>query len=292
MSLLTEINTHEWNSSYSTDVSKKAIDAIERGRILYCPELAFQLLPDENEFLSPAFAEPKAKNISFNRNTQLLRCAKCTIEKYDRLKTMLQRFSEQAEELVHRLFPPYVSALQLGRTSFRPVEVAGRISSYRKDDTRLHVDAFPATPNQGRRILRVFANINPEGQARHWRVGEPFSEVAARFLPQVSKQWVGSASLLKWLRLTKSKRTAYDHVMLQIHDGMKADLSYQQTAAQQSIYFAPGSSWIVQTDQVSHAAMSGQHVLEQTFYLPVSAMINPALSPLKMLEKLTGRILT
>ena len=80
--------------------------------------------------------------------------------------------------------------------------------------------------------------------------------------------------------------------MLQIHDRMKADLNYQTTVSQQSIHFTPGSSWIVQTDQVSHAAMSGQHVLEQTFYLPVTAMVNPALSPLRVLEKLTGRLLT
>ena len=183
------------------------------------------------------------------------------------------------------------AAIQLGRTSFRPVEISGRPSSYRKDDTRLHVDAFPATPNQGRRILRVFTNINPEAQARHWRVGEPFSEVVARFLPSVSQQWPGSAALLKWLRLTKSKRSAYDHLMLQIHDKMKADLSYQKTASQQNIHFSPGSSWIVQTDHVSHAAMAGQHVLEQTFYLPVAAMVNPALSPLRVLEKSLGKVL-
>ncbi len=292
MSILTEMNITHWTAPVSTDENDQAIDAVEQGRILHFPTLAFQLLPDENEFLSPSYAENKAKNTSFNRHTQQLRCAKCSTDKYDRLKHMLQRFSEQAEQFVQGLLKPYAAALQLGRTSFRPVEIAGRVSSYRKDDTRLHVDAFPATPNQGRRILRVFTNINPDGQSRHWRVGEPFADVVARFLPLVSKQWPGSAALLKWLRLTKSKRTAYDHLMLQIHDRMKADLTYQKNVSQQSIHFAPGASWIVQTDQVSHAAMSGQHVLEQTFYLPVTAMVNPALSPLKTLEKWTGRVLT
>jgi hypothetical protein len=32
--------------------------------------------------------------------------------------------------------------------------------------------------------------------------------------------------------------------------------------------------------------------LEQTFYLPVSAMAAPEASPLKILERLTGRALT
>jgi hypothetical protein len=292
MSILKEINSDNWTSSFSSEINQDAVNAIEQGCILHLPKLAFELLSTEKEFLSPAFAEPKAKNISLNHSTQLLRCAHCSIEQYNRLKIMLQRFSEYATQLVHTLLVPYKNELQLGRTSFRPVEIAGRASSYRKDDTRLHVDAFPATPNQGRRILRVFTNINPEGQARHWRVGESFSEVVTRFLSLTSKQWPGSAALLKWLGITKSKRTAYDHLMLQIHDKMKADLHYQKTVSQQSIYFAPGSSWIVQTDHVSHAAMSGQHVLEQTFYLPVQAMVNPALSPLRILEKFTGRVLT
>lgn len=292
MSALKEFSSNTWASSYSSEMNVQAVTALENGSILHFPILAFQLLPYENAFLSPAFADPKAKNISFNHLTNSLRCTPCSKEQYHRLKAMLLRFSEQAEQLVQRLFVPYAPALQLGRTSFRPVEIAGRASSYRKDDTLLHVDAFPATPNQGRRILRVFSNINPAGQTRHWRIGEPFAEVATRFLPLVSKPWPGSATLLKWLKITKSRRTTYDHLMLQIHDRMKADLSYQANAFQQDIHFSPGATWIVQTDHVSHAAIAGQHVLEQTFYLPVTAMVNPALSPLRILEKLTGRVLT
>lgn len=292
MSTLKEFSSNTWGFSYPTAASEHAVAALENGSILHFPTLAFQLLPHENTFLSPAFADLKAKNISFNRTTTSLRCAACSKEQYDHLKAMLLRFSEQAEQLVQRLLAPYADALQLGRTSFRPVEIVGRASSYRKDDTRLHVDAFPATPNQGRRILRVFSNINPVGQARHWRIGEPFAKVATRFLPLASKPWPGSATLLKWLKITKSRRTLYDHMMLQIHDRMKADLSYQANVFQQDIHFASGATWIVQTDHVSHAAMAGQHVLEQTFYLPVTAMLDPALSPLRVLEKLTGQVLT
>jgi len=45
------------------------------------------------------------------------------------------------------------------------------------------------------------------------------------------------------------------------------------------------------TDSVSHAAMSGQLVFEQTFYLPVRAMKNPERSPLRVLERLARRTL-
>ncbi len=292
MSSLAEFYFDRWNDAFSSEIQTQAVSAVEKGKILYFPKLSFSVLEHEKEFLSPAWVSPKEKNISFNRNIDSLKCAECPLEKFEQLKKMLRRFSETAEKFIKQLLAPYAPDLQLGRTSFRPVEITGRMSSYRKDDTRLHVDAFPATPNQGRRILRVFSNINPQGQARHWRVGESFSEVAKRFLPLAHRPWPGSAALLKLLKITKSRRTAYDHLMLQLHDGMKRDLNYQTTVPQENIYFAPGTSWIVQTDQVSHAAMSGQHVLEQTFYLPVTAMVNPDFSPLHVLEKLTGRVLT
>jgi hypothetical protein len=73
---------------------------------------------------------------------------------------------------------------------------------------------------------------------------------------------------------------------------MKADLAYQKNAPQTEIQFPPGATWIVYTDCVSHAAMSGQHLFEQTFYLPVNAMQNPDKSPLHVLQKLAGKNLT
>ena len=47
---------------------------------------------------------------------------------------------------------------------------------------------------------------------------------------------------------------------------------------------------MVFTDQVSHAALAGHFALEQTFYLPVSAMVTPDTAPLRVLERLTGRV--
>jgi hypothetical protein len=38
--------------------------------------------------------------------------------------------------------------------------------------------------------------------------------------------------------------------------------------------------------------MSGQFACEQTFYLPVDAMREPAWSPLRILERLTGQTMT
>jgi hypothetical protein len=162
--------------------------------------------------------------------------------------------------------------------------------SWRKDDSRLHVDAFPSRPNRGERILRVFANVNP-AEDRVWRVGEPFEAMAKALLPRIANPVPGAATLLAALRVTKGRRSYYDHLMLNLHDCAKADLAYQRECAQETVRFAPGTTWICFSDQVMHAAVSGQFMLEQTIHLPVSALYDPAHSPLAILERLTGRAL-
>ena len=86
--------------------------------------------------------------------------------------------------------------------------------------------------------------------------------------------------------MTKSYRTGYDHMMLRLHDAMKADQRYQQQGPQVALTLPAGSSWVCFADQTPHAAMSGQFMLEQTFLLPVSGMKSPEHAPLSVLEKL------
>ncbi|MBS0290102.1 MAG: Kdo hydroxylase family protein [Proteobacteria bacterium] len=290
--MLYEIQTNDWHNVYSNEVQSAAVQAFESGKILLLPQLTFQLLEHEKIFFSTEFSHPRFKNISYNPSKDALRGTTCQAEHYDKLKKMLARYFLAANTLMNQLFPAYQHAIQAGRTSFRPIEIKGRVpKSFRKDDTRLHVDAFPMSPTQGKRIIRIFTNINPQGKARVWRVGEPFRDVARQFLPQVRKPWPGRSFWLKTLGLTKSYCTKYDYTMLQIHNQMKADLKYQKNALQTEICFVPNTSWIVSTDSVSHAAMAGQYAFEQTFYLPVSAMKVPQFSPLRILEALTGHVL-
>lgn len=289
--MLKEINANKWDMSFLPEKQIEATKSLEAGNILLFPNLSFNLKETEEIYLSPIYANKKTKNISYNNRTDKLNGAIGNENDKQQIKMMLQRFATYANILIANLFPHYVSHLQIGRTSFRPVEISGRVTSYRKDDTRLHVDSFPATPTKGHRILRVFSNINLNGQDRVWRTGESFADVIKQYLPLVPKHRPFIASILHKLKITKTYRTEYDHTMLHIHNNMKANMDYQLNVQQATLRFAPGTTWIVQTDHVSHAAMSGQHLLEQTFYLPVSAMLQPELSPLKTLEQALGRAL-
>ncbi|MBI5447268.1 MAG: Kdo hydroxylase family protein [Gammaproteobacteria bacterium] len=289
MNILNEFDLRLGDEQVSPAWQRQATTCLEQEGIVFFPNLAFVLKENEQDLLSAACNDGKAKNVSYNCHDHTLRGMCVDDAMKHKLLTMMHRFNEYACDLVHTMLPEYVSALQVGRTSYRPVEVYGRKSkSYKKDDSRLHVDAFPANPVQGRRILRVFSNIHPQGHPRVWRAGESFEAVAKRFLPRV-KRPLFPGKFLKCLGITKSIRTPYDHMMLQIHDRMKADKVYQKEIKKREIAFPAGSTWIVQTDCVSHAVLSGQFLLEQTFYLPVTAMLNEQLSPLRILETLSGR---
>jgi hypothetical protein len=285
--VLEQLDIGGWAGPFPGDLTGRAERALEDGRIVYAPGLRFGLSESEQRFLSPEYLNGKSKNISFHPATGALGGTSCQGSDRRELTAMLRRFFSQATELMQALCPTYKDALKPGLASFRPAEIAGRSSSWRKDDTRLHVDAFPSRPNQGRRILRLFTNVNA-ATSRLWRAGEPFEQAAKNFLPRLRPPFPGSLWMLERLHITKGKRTLYDHFMLGIHDAMKADERYQAQVQQAEIAFPAGATWACFTDAVSHAAMSGQHAFEQTFYLPVNAMRDPSLAPVRVLERELG----
>ena len=283
---ITPVSQASWTAEGEDLVAR-----LERGDVLFFPNLPFAVEPDETPLFSPDILS-SAKNASFDPASG--RTGGTTLEgaHRERLGKLMSRFSERTAALLDRVLPAYRGRLARARASFRPAEVAGRALSWRKDDSRLHVDSFPASPVQGRRILRVFSNVNPAGRPRSWRVGEEFEPLARRFAVSLSLPWPGQSTLLRAIGVTKSTRSAYDALMLQLHDRMKEDEAYQRSAPQTAFDFPSATTWATFTDEVSHAAMAGQYQLEQTFLLPVEAMLSPERSPLRILERLKGRSLT
>lgn len=268
----------------SGTIKQEAIASLELGKIVYFPNQSFRPLTHEQSFLSESILHKKYKNISYDPIRQHVAGVASPILS-PQLQPFLKRFFDYSNNLINTLFPEYQAHIRLGRTSYRPAEIKGRATSKRKDDTRLHVDSFSATPVNGLRILRVFCNINPYDEPRVWHIGEPFANVLKTFAKNIPKFNATQAILLKWIKATKTLRTPYDHYMLHLHDTMKLDDQYQQHLTKQRFDFPAHSTWIVFTDNVSHAALSGQFLLEQTFYLPVEAMIDPSLSPLRQWEQ-------
>jgi hypothetical protein len=274
----------QWTGAGSFDVGAQQL--VESGGVLYCPSLRFNVTADEARLFDPRLSDPKRKSIYLRGNTSEVQGTGGTDAEKALLTAMLERYRAEATGLVQQLFPSYRGSMLPASTSFRPrpTGIGKESLSWRKDDARLHVDAFPSNPTHGVRILRVFTNVGET--PRVWRVGEQFESMASHFIRQVPPYSDWKARWLYRLGITKRVRRPYDHVMLHLHDAAKADAIYQRESPQATVEFAPGSSWICYSDQVMHAAMAGQFMLEQTVHVALHAQAHPEHSPLAILERL------
>lgn len=277
-----------WTGPYDPGLKARAVSALERGAVLFFPNLPFLLSEPEKQFLDARVSDGQAKNISLDHTTGKMQASSLSGEKARDLAAMIERFGSQAATLVQDLLP-YRNA-ERARTSFRPVQVRGRHYSRISDDRLLHIDAFPSRPMRGRRILRFFANVAPDSP-RRWHVGQPFEDFARAFLPRVGPHLPGKSWLYEKLGVTRGRRSLYDELMLSLHDTGKLDENFQKNSPHQDVEFPPGCCWLVFTDQVLHAALGGEFALEQTFHLDIAEMAEPERAPVKVLERLSGKTL-
>jgi hypothetical protein len=150
----------------------------------------------------------------------------------------------------------------------------------------------------------VFTNINP-AQPRVWLTADPFDGLAERYARDAGlAQFAAGASsplrafqqqvtaLKRAVGLRGVDRSPYDQFMLRFHDYLKENGDFQQNCSKTRLEFPPYSTWIVFTDGVPHAALSGQYALEQTYIIPPEALVAPQHAPLRILERLSGCALT
>jgi hypothetical protein len=265
-----------------------ACRALESGAILFLPTMPVPLPDADRAFLLAQKQSGKAyhKNIAYRPASDRLSAAdSATRENAERLRTILQDFSREAAVFLGEALSPYRGHLRLDFASFRPVEEAGRAMRLRARNDLLHVDSFPTRPTRGGRILRFFLNINPD-EPRIWHTTDGFESLAASFRERRpafrDSAWARPLSGLGLMR------PAYDRWMLGFHNFLKENADFQSSCRKARWSFPPGSSWLVFTDMVSHAVMSGQYALEQTFIVDLEAMVTPERAPLSVLRRLYG----
>jgi hypothetical protein len=276
-------------SPVAADACYRSAQALEAGQILFLPRYGFPVPSSYQALFSPTILHKHAKTVSYSPATAKLYGTASRGRSLSILQEMMAGFADFAQKTVTRLLPIYRTGLVPARASFRPIEIETRPTPWRKDDARLHIDAFPSLPIQGNRILRLFCNVNPEGKTHLWRIGKPFDQTAGRFLSSIKPPFPFSSAALMLTSTTKSRRTVYDHFMLCLQDRMKRDQHYQEEAEQAKVEFPADSTWLAFTDQVSHAAIRAQYQLEQTFLLDISRLHDQSTAPLHVLEKLAGR---
>jgi hypothetical protein len=282
--------------------ARQCCELLEDGRILYFDGVPFVFSQEDREFLLSQRQSGSRlhKNVSYRPMQDVLRGAAGDRDEVARLQEVMRRYSKQVSEFVRHLLTPYADC-RLDYASFRPEQEQGRDLSVHKRNDLLHFDAFPTRPMHGRRILRCFTNINPS-EGRVWNTTDGFSTLADKFaieagLPSIAAQGSPRAhplvrGLKKALGMKAVDHSAYDRFMLRFHDYLKENTAFQKDCRKIRIEFAPGSTWLCYTDSVPHAVLSGQYALEQTFIIPLQAMVTPQKSPLRVLEKIAGMPLT
>jgi hypothetical protein len=281
------------------ELSRKYCAQLESNRILYFPRPPFEFSAADREFLvSQRRADSSVhKNVSYRPSEDKMRGFEGAPEITERLTGILRSYSQQVIQFVRRFLAPYDGKYTLDYASFRPIEEEGRALPLHKRNDLLHVDAFPSRPTHGGRILRVFTNIHP-AKPRVWNVGEDFPVLVDHLAKDAGLDRFAAAGgtgrlsrLLGKLGAPIPNRSAYDRFMLRFHDYLKENTKYQSDSAKTRIEFPPMSTWLVYTDGVPHAVMSGQHALEQTFIISRAALVTPQAAPIAVLEKLCGRAL-
>ncbi len=269
---------------------------LERGGIIYFPKSPFTPAEEDRAFLlqQRQLEGPYHKNIGYRPLSDRLTGVDVKDRGDDeRLRGIMRRYSEQVTAFLEDFLAPYRDGWRLDYASYRPVEEKGRRIRLRARNDLLHVDAFPTRPVYGHRILRVFTNIHPT-RARVWQTSDGFELLVDRFKEQVPLPRKGplheprgslAAAFARWMGLRWPDRSPYDRWMLSFHHFLKENSHFQSTCPKRRWAFPPGSSWMVFTDAVSHAVVSGQYAVEQTYIIDHGTLLEPERSPLSILEK-------
>ena len=232
-------------NSAPSDPLLHAEERLERGEVIYFPKAPFPLPAgdDHNFLLRRNSAVPFTRTSATTRPpTTSAASPAISAEESERLRQLFADFSRTTTEWLARTLPRYAAGWQLDRISYRPEEEATRRLRHLARNDLLHVDAFPGRPSQGRRILRVFANVNP-AEPRIWVTSSPFAALLEQYgeaagLPgRTATAWFKQLreGVVRLFRPSKAKRSAYDAFMLRFHDFLKRHEGFQERRPQTAV---------------------------------------------------------
>ena len=281
-------------------------DALESGKIVCFPECPVDLpSPEDLEFLRQEMPKHlSSKNISYHPEAEKIIGIKGSRDVVERTQRILKEQNARHQAFLKKAIPGLAKAWKVGTASFRPLQEKGRDLPAHASNERVHVDAGAYGATHGDGIIRFFINVNP-GEDRVWVSKGAFPELYRRHgekagvLPgndangnameegaldrlrtSVSNGLSAVAPFAKFL-----DSSPYDRAMRRFHNYMKDTPEFQSTTeGHQEFRFKPFWAWMVFTDRVSHACISGQHAFADTFVVPLGSCRLPAMAPINILK--------
>lgn len=273
-------------------------EQLEQGRILFFEKPPFGLTSADRRFLLShrVLSSRRYRDISYAPDKDALRgFALDDVVTRKRLLELMRHYAREVTRFTGQLLQPYADDWTVEQTTFLAQPESDRKLPVRKRDDLMHVDALPARPTHGGRILSCFTNLDPS-HPRVWQTTEAFPELARHYaqdagLAQIAE--LGIPPLETFTRMLRHSlglevgiHSAYDKFMLRFQDYLKGNAAFQRDCPKSRLDFPPGSTWLCFTDAMPHAVIFGQYALEQTVIVPLSAMVMPEKSPLHILELL------
>ncbi|WP_223638454.1 Kdo hydroxylase family protein [Corallococcus sp. EGB] len=282
-------------------------DALEQGRIVYFPESPVALpTPGDAAFLREELpALLKRKNVSYYPEAQRLVGLASEGASAERTHRILREHSLRVTEFLTQAMPGFVKDWSVGTSSFRPLQEKGRQLKPHASNELVHVDAGAYGATHGDRILRFFINLHPT-EERRWATRGTFEALYQQYgatagvAPEpgverslspglAGRMYSGllqGASRLG-VRMARVVDTSpYDRLMRRFHNYMKDTPEFQASRdGYEEFGFPPFSAWMVLTDGVSHACLSGQYALVDTFLIRLSSCRHAEMSPYHLLRR-------
>jgi hypothetical protein len=264
-------------------------ERLESGEVVFFEKAPFAVpAGDDHAFLlGQQMGRVAHKNISYNpHNARVGGHSRAGREQEARLAGVLGDFSRAVVAWVAEALPRYAGGCEPDRVSYRPEEEATRRLRHNARNDLIHVDAFPGRPARGRRILRVFANVNPS-EPRVWATSDPLPVLVPRYRGEVEGRRSlrdAGARLLELFRGPEARRAPSDWFMLRLHDFLKANGRFQTKGNRRLWHFPPGSAWLAMTDACSHAVLRGRYAMEHSFFVSPSVLARPDLTPEALLR--------
>ena len=283
-------------------------DALERGEIVYFPQSPVPL-PSDSDLAFCRDQLPRLlqlKNISYHLEAGHISGLDTDDQAVrQRVNNILVTMSKDITDFLSRTAPRLTKDWTAGTCSFRPIQEQGRNLKPHASNELVHIDAGAYGATNGDRILRFFININPH-EDRIWATKGTFPQLYQRYGAQakirpehVTENYLRKRPLdhlrtrlvnglvaagFKMAKVLDS--SPYDRVMRQFHNFMKDTQSFQEDSlGHEELRFPPYSAWMVFTDMVSHASVSGQFCFVLTGIVRLNNCRLPEFAPYNILRE-------
>ena len=279
-------------------------DLLEQGNIVQFSACPIELpADDELELLRTELPRQLAgKNVSYHPEADQVKGLREDSPVAELTYRVLTNHRDRVTAFLEQIMPTLTRNMQVGTCSFRPLQERGRDLKPHASNELIHVDAGAYGATNGNRLLRFFVNVNP-AEDRVWstkgalpallaRYGQQAGMTAAEIgrldkgaVDQMRTSALRGISKLGLPLATVLDSSPYDRAMRRFHNFMKDTPAFQSDpVGHEEFRFQPFTAWMVFTDMVSHACLSGQHALIYTAVLPLENCRKPELAPINLLR--------